>query len=97
MSVLTVISLNFSLPSRIIESFINSLFVYDDHFVIYYNVKDGKQVSYVEMLDSTSEPGTADFDPDLSFKSNNPRDISGVRFFNKMWAQRDSNPRTSCV
>ena len=41
---------------RIIDVFINSVYVYDDKIVIYYNVKDGKQVSYMEMLESSEEP-----------------------------------------
>ena len=41
---------------RIIDVFINSVFVYDDKIVIYYNVHEGKQVSFMEMLDSTQEP-----------------------------------------
>lgn len=45
---------------RIIDVFVNCIYVYDDKIVIYYNVKDDaslhKQVSYIEMLDSTSEP-----------------------------------------
>lgn len=38
---------------RIIDVFINSIFLYDDKVVIYYNVKDSKQISYIEMLEST--------------------------------------------
>ena len=34
---------------RIINLFINSVYVYDDKMVIYYNVKGGKQVSYIEV------------------------------------------------
>jgi len=49
---------------RIIDVFINSVYVYDDKMVIYYNVKDSKQVSYIEMLDSTEEPPFGG-DPDL--------------------------------
>ncbi|MCL2619005.1 MAG: recombinase family protein, partial [Defluviitaleaceae bacterium] len=48
---------------RIIDVFINSVYVYDDKIVIYYNIKDGKQVSYIEMLESSEEPpdgGTED-------------------------------------
>jgi len=41
---------------RIIDVFINSVYVYDDKIVIYYNIKDGKQVSYIEMLESSDEP-----------------------------------------
>lgn len=40
---------------RIIDVFINSVYVYDDKLVIYYNVKGGKQISYMKMLESTEE------------------------------------------
>ena len=40
---------------RIIDVFINSVYVYDDKIVIYYNVKDGKQISYIENLDYMDE------------------------------------------
>ena len=40
---------------RIIDVFINSVYVHDDKIVIYYNIKDGKQVSYIEMLESSAE------------------------------------------
>ena len=40
---------------RIIDVFINSVYLYDGKVVIYYNLKDGKQISYVEMLESTEE------------------------------------------
>ena len=48
---------------RIIDVFINSVYVYDNKIIIYYNIKEGKQVSYMEMLDTTEEPpegGSAD-------------------------------------
>lgn len=35
---------------RIIDVFINAVYLYDDKVIIYYNVKDSKQVSYIEML-----------------------------------------------
>ncbi|MDR1538510.1 MAG: recombinase family protein [Clostridiales bacterium] len=34
---------------RIIDLFINSVYLYDDNMVMYYNVNGGKQVSYVDM------------------------------------------------
>lgn len=37
---------------RIIDVFINSVYLYDDKIIIYDNVKDSKQVSYMEMLES---------------------------------------------
>ena len=38
---------------RIIDTFINTVYLYDDKVVIYYNIKGSEQVSYIEMLDST--------------------------------------------
>ncbi len=40
---------------RIIDVFINAIYLYDDKAVIYYNIKDSKQISYIEMLDSMDE------------------------------------------
>lgn len=40
---------------KIIDVFINAVYLYDDKVVIYYNLKDSKQVSYIEMLESTDE------------------------------------------
>lgn len=57
---------------RIIDVFINSVYLYDDKTVIYYNIEGGKQVSYMEMLDSTEEPPFAD----------DPQGSSGVRISN---------------
>ncbi|MCL1787851.1 MAG: hypothetical protein FWG38_07665, partial [Defluviitaleaceae bacterium] len=38
---------------RIIDTFINAIYIYDDKIVLYYNLKNSKQVSYIDMLDST--------------------------------------------
>ena len=59
---------------RIIDVFINSVYVYDDKVVIYYNIKDGKQVSYIEMLESSDEP------QDYGDESTDISDVNGVRF-----------------
>ena len=40
---------------RIIDVLINAIYLYDDRVVIYYNVKGGQQVSYMEMLDETKD------------------------------------------
>ena len=40
---------------RIIDTFINSIFLYDDRIIIFYNIRGGKQVSYIDMLDATKE------------------------------------------
>lgn len=42
---------------RIIDAFINAIYLYDDKLVMYFNVKGGEQVSYMEMLSDTEEPG----------------------------------------
>lgn len=45
---------------RIIDVFINSIYVYDDKIVIYYNINDGKQISYIDnckTLDDASSTG----------------------------------------
>jgi len=36
---------------RIIDVFINSVYLYDDKVVIFYNIKGGKQVSFIEISD----------------------------------------------
>lgn len=40
--------LDINFQKRIIDVLVNSVYVYDDKIVIYYNVKDGKQVSYID-------------------------------------------------
>lgn len=47
---------------RIIDVFINSVYLYDDKVVIYYNLKNSKQVSYIDMCESLEDTG---FDPGL--------------------------------
>ena len=40
---------------KIIEAFVSSVYAFDDKFVIYFNVKDGKLVSYVEVLEDLED------------------------------------------
>ncbi|HHU02666.1 MAG TPA: recombinase family protein [Christensenellaceae bacterium] len=47
---------------RIIDVFINSVYLYDDTIVIFYNIKNGQQVSYVGLCESLDDPGS-----DLTF------------------------------
>lgn len=63
---------------RIIDVFINSVFLYDDKIIIYYNVRGGKQVSYVEMLESSADAEIGD-DPEAN---------SGVRISKSMLHQK---------
>ena len=75
---------------RIIDTFINSVYLYDDRVVVFYNIRGGKQVSYIDMLDATEgfpglddEPAPADSaeTPDAKKK---PDTVSGVRLLNGM-------------
>lgn len=65
--------LNAEFQKRIIDVLVNSVYVYDDKIVIYYNVKGGKQVSYIEMCDNIedSTPSNVQDEP-----------IGGVRISN---------------
>ncbi len=40
---------------KIIDVFVNSIYLYDDRIIIYYNIRGGKQISYLEMLESTGQ------------------------------------------
>lgn len=48
---------------RIIDVLINSVYLFDDKLVIFYNVKDGKQTSYIEPCEDWDEIGEP---PDIS-------------------------------
>ena len=41
---------------RIIDVFINSVYLYDDRVIIFYNIKGGKQVSYIDLINSADLP-----------------------------------------
>jgi DNA invertase Pin-like site-specific DNA recombinase/NADPH-dependent 7-cyano-7-deazaguanine reductase QueF len=49
---------------RIIDTFINCVYVYDDKMVIYYNVKGGKQVSYIEVSEEMEGLSPVDGTPE---------------------------------
>ena len=40
---------------KIIDTFVNAVYVYDDKIVIIYNVKGGRQVSFMEISDALDE------------------------------------------
>jgi len=44
--------------SRIINLFINSAYFYDDRVVIFYNIKEGRQVSFIGLCESLEDPGS---------------------------------------
>lgn len=72
---------------KIIDVFINSIYLYDDRIIIYYNVRSGKQVSYIEMLESTGEGGAGD----------DPEGASGVRISNAVFHQSIPNTNPSFI
>ena len=41
---------------RIIDVFINTVYLYDDRVIIFYNIKGGKQVSYIDLINSSDLP-----------------------------------------
>ena len=48
---------------NIIDTFINCIYLYDDRIIIFYNIKGGKQVSFVDLaesLDNESESSGSD-------------------------------------
>ena len=38
---------------KIVEIFVNAVYLYDDRVAVFFNVKDCKQVSYIDMIDAT--------------------------------------------
>ncbi|MCM1122040.1 MAG: recombinase family protein [Eubacterium sp.] len=52
--------LDIDFREKIIDTFINAVYLYDDKVVIYYNIEGSKQINYMEILDSTEEPPFSD-------------------------------------
>lgn len=48
---------------RIIDTFINAVYLYDDRIVIFYNIKGGKQVSYMELAEAMEDIESTDDSP----------------------------------
>lgn len=40
---------------RVIDTFINAIFLFDDRLVVYYNITDAEQVTYTEMQSDLSD------------------------------------------
>lgn len=45
---------------RVIDIFVNSIYLYDDKVVMYFNIKDASQVSYIEMQEDLESLGGSD-------------------------------------
>lgn len=75
-------ALDVDFQKRIIDTFINSVYLYDDKVIIYYNIEGGKQVSYIDMIDSTEEPPFSDDAPGSSGGSDlkRPALVAHLRF-----------------
>ena len=41
---------------RIIDVFINAVYLYDDRVIIFYNIRGGKQVSYIDLINAPDLP-----------------------------------------
>ena len=41
---------------RIIDVFINAVYLYDDKLITFYNIRGGKQVSYIDLINSADLP-----------------------------------------
>lgn len=44
---------------RIIDVFINAVYLYDDKVIVFYNIRGGKQVSYIDLINSDDLPTEA--------------------------------------
>ena len=45
---------------RVIDVFINTVYLYDDRVLIFYNIRGGKQVSYIDLLNSLYVPAQSE-------------------------------------
>ncbi|MBR3922035.1 MAG: recombinase family protein [Kiritimatiellae bacterium] len=51
---------------RIIDIFVSSVYLYDDRFVVFYNMRDGKQVAYTDLISTLDTPLAPSSGSDLS-------------------------------
>lgn len=77
---------------RIIDVFVNSIYLYDDRVIVFYNIHGGKQVSFIDMLNAAE----SEFDdlPDIeSFSGldDNTNSVNKVRILNDMLHQMKKN------
>ena len=69
--------LDVSFQRRIINAFVNAIYIYDDKIILYYNVKDGKQVSHIDMLSDFDGPDSSDSPVDIN---KDPKKCSDLMF-----------------
>lgn len=80
---------------NIIDAFINCIYLYDDRVIIFYNIKGGKQVSYIDLENTLNEdsPG-ADFSDMIAIAPPKPLAIC-KRFFAAVYSHdrlKDKTP-----
>lgn len=81
---------------RIIDTFINAVYLYDDRVTVFYNIRGGKQVSYIDMLNATEGfPGLDDESPETDAKEKNTNNLKGVRILNGVVETKGIEPSTS--
>ena len=54
-------SADYQFRKQIIDVLINSIYVFDDKIIFFFNVRGGKQVSYIDMLDALLPEDCSDF------------------------------------
>ena len=65
---------------RIIDVFINSVYLYDNRVIIFYNIKGGKQVSYIDVAEADIEGSGSEGVSDLIANAPPNASISEPRF-----------------
>ena len=66
---------------RIIDVFVNSVYLYDDRVIVFYNIRGGKQVSYIDMLEGDGRDRNID---DLSGENKDTNPENRVRISNDL-------------
>jgi hypothetical protein len=56
---------------RIIDIFVNSIYLFDDKIIIYYNLEGSKQVSFIEMLENIEDIENITPETDMNDNSEN--------------------------
>ena len=62
---------------RMIDTLVNSVYLFDDKIIIYYNVEGGEQVSFIEMLEDVGDAPSPDADLMLPENGSYPNRLSG--------------------
>ncbi len=82
---------------RIIDTFINTIYVYDNRVVIFYNIRGNQPVTYADMLKATENIHEPDISSEISENPNiieESEPIRGVRILNDMVRQKGFEPPT---